>query len=155
MEKNQFHVLAVDDNMIDRMVIERILLNSPSPSSSYRVTVVDSGKKALEFLGLIGEADADEDRDRRGHNGGVEVNLIMTDYSMPGMTGYELLRRIKEPSSYLKDVPVVMMSSENIPSRINMCLEDGADGFFLKPVKQSDVNGLIPQLLQINPTGSA
>ncbi|GAB4827385.1 hypothetical protein Ancab_034270 [Ancistrocladus abbreviatus] len=48
----------------------------------------------------------------------MEVNLIITDYCMPGMTGYDLLRKIKE-SENLKDIPVVIMSSENIPSRIN------------------------------------
>lgn len=37
------------------------------------------------------------------------------------------------------------MSSENVPSRINRCLEQGADDFFLKPVKQSDVNKLTPR----------
>jgi two-component response regulator (ARR-A family) len=37
---------------------------------------------------------------------------------MPGMTGYDLLKKIKE-SSALRDIPVVIMSSENIPSRIN------------------------------------
>jgi two-component response regulator (ARR-A family) len=46
------------------------------------------------------------------------VNLIITDYCMPGMTGYDLLKKIKESSS-LRDIPVVIMSSENIPSRIN------------------------------------
>ncbi|XP_022893897.1 two-component response regulator ORR9-like [Olea europaea var. sylvestris] len=44
----QFHVLAVDDSLIDRKLIERLL-----KTSSYQVTVVDSEAKALEFLGLI------------------------------------------------------------------------------------------------------
>lgn len=85
----------------------------------------------------------------------------MTDFSMPGMSGYDLLKRLKvnfifinfyffevlltfegHSKSYMhgkmlfvlilfslffhlqksrwKDVPVVVMSSENVPSRINM-----------------------------------
>ncbi|KAJ4970782.1 hypothetical protein NE237_003881 [Protea cynaroides] len=111
----RFHVLAVDDSIIDRKLIERLLKNS-----SYDVTTVDSGSKALEFLGLH------EDNQRNTnpasvsshHNQEMEVNLIITDYCMPGMTGYDLLKKIKESSS-LKDIPVVIMSSENVPSRIN------------------------------------
>ncbi|KAH7521587.1 hypothetical protein FEM48_Zijuj07G0049100 [Ziziphus jujuba var. spinosa] len=53
---------------------------------------------------------------------GSKVNLIMTDYCMPGMSGYDLLKRVK--GSSWKDVPVVIMSSENVPSRINI-KEDG------------------------------
>lgn len=30
----------------------------------------------------------------------VEVNLIITDYSMPGMTGYDLLRKVKVSIDY-------------------------------------------------------
>ncbi|XP_047319511.1 two-component response regulator ARR8-like [Impatiens glandulifera] len=67
--------------------------------------------------------------------------MIITDYGMPGMTGYDLLKEIKE-SSFLKDIPVVIMSSENVPSRISRCLEEGAEEFFLKPVKKSDMNKL-------------
>lgn len=63
------------------------------------------------------------------------------------MTGYDLLKKIKE-SERLKDIPVVIMSSENIPSRISRCLEDGAEDFFLKPVQLSDVNKLKPHLLR-------
>lgn len=44
--------------------------------------------------------------------------MIITDYCMPGMTGYELLKKIKQ-SSMLREVPVVIMSSENVPTRIN------------------------------------
>ncbi|KAH6784802.1 response regulator 9 [Perilla frutescens var. hirtella] len=128
--ETQFHVLAVDDSIIDRKLIERLL-----KTSSYQVTVVDSGVKALEFLG-------------------VEVNLIITDYSMPAITGYDLLRKIKKSTS-LRNIPVVIMSSENVPSRINSCLEHGAEEFFLKPVQQSDVNKLRPHLMRgknSNPT---
>ncbi|KAK4347322.1 hypothetical protein RND71_033661 [Anisodus tanguticus] len=131
----QFHVLAVDDSIIDRKLIERLL-----KTSSYQVTVVDSGSKALEFLGLLSEENGAEVRE-------VGINLIITDYSMPGMTGYDLLRKIKESSS-LKDIPVIIMSSENVPSRINRCLEEGAEEFFLKPVQQSDVNRIKPHLMR-------
>uniref|UniRef100_A0A9I9E9L0 Response regulatory domain-containing protein n=1 Tax=Cucumis melo TaxID=3656 RepID=A0A9I9E9L0_CUCME len=69
----------------------------------------------------------------------IEVNLIITDYCMLEMTGYDLLRKIKaigfslskqcfilspppserKESDSLKDIPVVIMSFENVPSRIN------------------------------------
>ncbi|OVA19971.1 Signal transduction response regulator [Macleaya cordata] len=140
----QFHVLAVDDSIIDRKLIESLL-----KTSSYQVTTVDSGSKALEFLGLM------EDEQRNSSPPSVssdfhqelEVNLIITDYCMPGMTGYDLLKKIKESSS-LKDIPVVIMSSENVPSRISRCLEEGAEEFFLKPVKLSDVKKLKPHLMK-------
>ncbi|KAJ6756466.1 RESPONSE REGULATOR ARR8 putative-RELATED [Salix purpurea] len=45
--RSQFHVLAVDDSLIDRKLIERLL-----KTSSYQVTTVDSGSKALKFLGF-------------------------------------------------------------------------------------------------------
>ncbi|CAI8607475.1 unnamed protein product [Vicia faba] len=133
--ESQFHVLAVDDSIVDRMLIERLL-----KTSSFQVTTVDSATKALKFLGLVDDNASEIHQE-------VEVNLIITDYCMPGMTGYDLLRKIKESKSF-KDIPVVIMSSENVPSRINRCLEEGAEEFFLKPVKQSDVNKLKPHLLK-------
>ncbi|CAL5196352.1 unnamed protein product [Lathyrus oleraceus] len=130
--ETQFHVLAVDDSIVDRMLIEKLL-----KTSSFQV---DSATKALKFLGLVDDIASEIHQE-------VEVNLIITDYCMPGMTGYDLLRKIKESKSF-KDIPVVIMSSENVPSRINRCMEEGAEEFFLKPVKQSDVNKLKPHLLK-------
>lgn len=40
------------------------------------------------------------------------------------------------------------MSSENVPSRISRCLEEGAEEFFLKPVRLSDVNKLKPHIMK-------
>ncbi|KAI3460571.1 hypothetical protein Pfo_017234 [Paulownia fortunei] len=154
-EKQPFHVLAVDDSHIDRKLLERLLT-----VSSYQVTCVDSGDKALEYLGLLDIEENEYERSsppsssttiscasssKSPQQEGSKVNLIMTDYSMPGISGYDLLKRIKDSS--WKDVPVVVMSSENVPSRINMCLEGGAEEFLLKPVKLSDLRKLHSNLL--------
>ncbi|WCJ20093.1 Two-component response regulator ARR17 [Euphorbia peplus] len=129
---HQLHVLAVDDNLVDRKIVEKLLRNS-----SCKVTTAENGIRALEYLGL-----GDDETNCNSDNNNVsKVNLIITDYCMPGMTGYELLKKIKE-SSMMKEVPVVIMSSENIPTRINECLEEGAQMFMLKPLKQSDVKKL-------------
>ncbi|KFK43337.1 hypothetical protein AALP_AA1G111900 [Arabis alpina] len=126
LDLDEVHVLAVDDSLVDRIVIERLLR-----VTSCKVTAVDSGWRALEFLGLDNEkASAEFDR--------LKVDLIITDYCMPGMTGYELLKKIKESSNF-REVPVVIMSSENVLTRIDRCLEEGAEDFLLKPVKLADV----------------
>ncbi|KAL9239940.1 hypothetical protein vseg_014211 [Gypsophila vaccaria] len=140
---SQFHVLAVDDSLIDRKLIERLLR-----TSSFQVTVVDSGTKALELLGVHEDDDETIDSKPHDYNHDVDVNLIITDYCMPGMTGYDLLRKIKEYEN-LRDIPVVIMSSENIPARINSCLEGGAKEFLVKPVQLSDVDKLKPYLMNI------
>ncbi|XP_074557544.1 two-component response regulator ORR5-like [Curcuma longa] len=125
--EGQFHVLAVDDSSVDRAMIAK-LLRSSKHKGIFRLTAVDSGKKALELLGLE-----------------PNVNMIITDYWMPEMTGYELLKIVKE-SSELREIPVVIMSSENVPSRINRCLEEGAEDFLLKPVRPSDVSRLCSRM---------
>lgn len=116
----QVHVLAVDDNFIDRKIIERLL-----KSASFDVISVDSGAKALEVLAAPNS----------------KINLIVTDYCMPEMSGYDLLKHVKE-TPVLKEIPVVIVSSENVPSRIQRCLEEGAEEFMLKPVRLADVKRL-------------
>ncbi|XP_019162256.1 PREDICTED: two-component response regulator ORR9-like [Ipomoea nil] len=145
----QFHVLAVDDSLIDRKLIERLF-----KTSSCQVTTVDSGSKALQFLGLNEDDQKNPIQPSVSPNNHqeVQVNLVITDYCMPGMTGYDLLKKIKESSS-LRNIPVVIMSSENVPSRISRCLEEGAEDFFLKPVRLSDVNKLRPHMVKNKKAG--
>ncbi|CAA2996681.1 two-component response regulator ARR5-like [Olea europaea subsp. europaea] len=128
-DSDEVHVLAVDDSFVDRKVIERLL-----KITSCKVTVVESGMRALQFLGL------DEEESSVGFDG-LKVDLIITDYCMPGMTGYELLKKIKGSSTF-REIPVVIMSSENVLTRIDRCLEEGAEDFIVKPVKLSDVKRL-------------
>ncbi|RLM41392.1 two-component response regulator ORR5-like [Panicum miliaceum] len=122
-------VIAVDDSSVDRALVTALLRRS-----KYRVTAVDSGKRALEILGSGSEPN---------------VSMIITDYWMPGMTGYDLLKKVKE-SSELKQIPVVIMSSENVPTRISRCMEEGAEDFLLKPVRPSDISRITTRMLQLH-----
>ncbi|KAG5395640.1 hypothetical protein IGI04_017454, partial [Brassica rapa subsp. trilocularis] len=90
VRESQFHVLAVDDSQLDRKMIERLL-----QKSSCQVTTVDSGSKALEFLGL---------------------------------------RESNDPNS--------------LETHQVLCLEEGAEEFFLKPVKLADVTKLKPHMMK-------
>ncbi|XP_062158128.1 two-component response regulator ARR17-like isoform X3 [Alnus glutinosa] len=134
-QKQHFHVLAVDDSLTERKILERLLRESSCKGClliiwglNYGiikkiVTCVDSGDKALEYLRLLdgqeSDSTASSSSTQSSQQEELKVHLIMTDYSMPGMNGYDLLKRVK--GSSWKDIPVVVMSSENVPSRIRKC----------------------------------
>ncbi|XP_071738001.1 two-component response regulator ARR17-like isoform X2 [Rutidosis leptorrhynchoides] len=122
------HVLVVDDSLVDRKIMEKLFINSA-------LTTAESGQKALELLGH------GENRHTNINYQGPKINLVVTDYCMPGMTGYDLLKKVKE-SSGMKEIPVIVVSSENVPTRIEKCLKEGAQEFILKPLKPSDVKKL-------------
>ncbi|KAF5728824.1 Two-component response regulator [Tripterygium wilfordii] len=80
-DSEEVHVLAIDDNLVDRT-----------------------------FLGLHEENNCSVGFDS------LKMDLIITDYCIPGMTRYKLLKKIKG-SSALREIPVVIMSSENVVTR--------------------------------------
>ncbi len=62
-----------------------------------------------------------------------EAVLILSDINMPGMSGLELLGRIKQ--KFLKPPPVVMMiTAYGDPENYNAAMRLGADDFLTKPV---------------------
>ncbi|KAI3740767.1 hypothetical protein L2E82_31240 [Cichorium intybus] len=96
---------------LDRKLIERLL-----KTFAYYVTAVDSGSKALEFLGLqdVEKLPSFAPNDCQPE---VEVNLIITDYCMPGMTAFELLRKIKKDKE--NEVERLQSEIERLKSRCN------------------------------------
>ncbi|CAL5016818.1 unnamed protein product [Urochloa decumbens] len=127
VEEGVMRVLLVDDSPVDRRVAQ-LLLSSDSCAGSFHVIAVDSAKKAMEFLGL---------------KGGKEqaIDMVLTDYCMPEMTGYDLLKAIKALNP-LKPIPVIVMSSEDEPQRISRCLNAGAEDYIVKPLQSKDVQRL-------------
>uniref|UniRef100_A0A0D9VH49 Response regulatory domain-containing protein n=1 Tax=Leersia perrieri TaxID=77586 RepID=A0A0D9VH49_9ORYZ len=140
-------VLVVDDSPVDRRVVELLLRaahcgGGGGGAAPFHVTAVDSGKKAMELLGQrrsnrlsTSSPPASADVSEQA------IDIVLTDYCMPEMTGYDLLKAIKALGSP-NPIPVVVMSSENEPQRISRCLTAGAEDFILKPLKINDVQRL-------------
>ncbi|MGH7450804.1 MAG: response regulator [bacterium] len=75
-----------------------------------------SGEQALEFL---------ENRGTANHV------LILSDINMPGMTGIELLQRIKEKFPQLK---VILITAYGDDNNYHAAMANGADGYTTKPI---------------------
>ncbi len=60
------------------------------------------------------------------------LDLVLLDLMMPGISGYEVLTRLKANSGH-RDLPVIMISALNELNSIVRCIEAGADDYLAKP----------------------
>jgi class 3 adenylate cyclase len=65
-------------------------------------------------------------------DGGSPIDLALLDVMMPGMDGYELLRRMKADAA-LRDIPVLMISALDHLESVVRCIELGAEDYLPKP----------------------
>ncbi|CAL9247463.1 unnamed protein product [Arabidopsis halleri] len=117
----RINVMVVDDDHVFLQILARMLeKNKYRDPSVMEITVitVDDPKKALSTLEI--------QRDN--------IDLIITDYYMPGMNGVQLKKKITEKFGNL---PVLVMSSDT--NKEEESLSGGAMGFIPKPIKPSDL----------------
>ena len=62
---------------------------------------------------------------------GQSLILILSDINMPGMTGLEMLPKVKEMRP---EVPVIMITAYGDPDTRRKALENGASGLLTKPI---------------------
>jgi DNA-binding response OmpR family regulator len=112
--------------------------DEPQVAGAARVLVVDDDELLREQLAMVLE--------RLGHsvimaeNGraGLEAadrdapDLVITDLSMPGMDGFELLERLKA-GTRTQHIPVIVVSGEGDAVSVVRCLERGAEDHLTKP----------------------
>ena len=107
-----YRILVVDDSVLVRRMLVRMLGFGGFPVDA--VYEAENGRQALECL---------EDN---------WIDMVFTDINMPGMDGVELIRRMEE-RGLLKDVPVVVISSEGSETRIGELRRMGVRGYLRKP----------------------
>lgn len=60
------------------------------------------------------------------------IDLVVTDWNMPNMTGIDLLRAIRADAA-LKSMPVLMVTAENNRDQIIAAAQSGVNGYVVKP----------------------
>jgi CheY-like chemotaxis protein len=81
-----------------------------------------------------------------------EVDLLLTDWAMPGMNGGDLIEALKRDARW-RDVPVVVLTGHDMERR--HALEAGCDRFLIKPVMRDELQRAIAELLATRKTDGA
>jgi len=120
---------------------------------SLRVMLVDDSAMARKFmrqvlanLGVKLFLEAENGRQAADMLADNVVDLVVTDYNMPEMDGQELIRFIRT-QSWQKEVPVLMVTSEDNKSRLAAVQELGVVGMCNKPFEPISVRALLVRLL--------
>ncbi len=114
------NVLVVDDNATNRRILEESLR-----AWGMKVTSVDGGKAALEEM-------------KKGEITGSPFSIVLVDYMMPEMDGFELAKKIKADPS-IANTTMIMLTSAGQRGDAARCLELGISAYLLKPINQKQL----------------
>ncbi|MES0874587.1 chemotaxis response regulator CheY [Sinimarinibacterium thermocellulolyticum] len=124
MDKNM-RILIVDDFSTMRRIVKNLLNDL-----GYTHTVeADDGKTAWPLL-------------QAGN-----VDFVITDWNMPGMTGIELLRSIRGDARIAK-TPVLMVTAEAQREQIIEAAQAGVNGYIIKPFTAQTLKEKIDKIFQ-------
>lgn len=130
LTNHRHHVLIVDDSPT-----ARALLSSRLKRYNFRVSLADSGAKALEIL-----------------RNNPDIGLVVTDYNMPDIDGFELTRRIRTMRGS-HELRIIGVSSSNNRLLSARFLKAGGNDFMLRPFIEEEfycrVNQNLDTLVQI------
>ena len=110
------HVLGVDDNTTNRVILSRML-----SGFGCRVQMADNGQTAVDILKAAQEQ----------HN---PFKIVLLDLQMPEIDGEETARLIKSDPA-IKDVKIIVLTSMGQRGDAARLLALGCSGYLLKPVK--------------------
>jgi len=104
-------ILVVDDSSVIRKIIK-------ATADVLKMETIEApdGIEALDILS-------------RSYS---EINLVLLDWNMPEMSGYDVLVEIKNNVKF-RDIPVMMVTTEGQKSSIVAAIRAGAANYLTKP----------------------
>jgi signal transduction histidine kinase/DNA-binding response OmpR family regulator len=124
-------VLVVDDNQTNRFVLTEYL-------KSWNCEAVEASG-AKEALVILKESVSSKE----------PFGLILTDFQMPEMSGFDLARQIRATDA-LKGIPIIVLWSVGLQGDGKTCRGIGVDGYLTKPIRRDDLYKAIVSVLRLS-----
>ncbi|HML21666.1 MAG TPA: response regulator [Aggregatilinea sp.] len=127
-------ILLVEDNEDEVALTRRALRRE---SMSFELVVARSGIEALDYLFGMGSY--------FGRDLSVQPSLILLDIKLPGMSGLDVLQRLRmDPRTRL--IPTVMLTSSDEHSDVVESYLRGANSYVRKPIDFNEFANVVRQL---------
>ncbi|GAX76782.1 hypothetical protein CEUSTIGMA_g4228.t1 [Chlamydomonas eustigma] len=110
-------VLSVDDDPVNQLVIQNLL-----EPEGYEILQAMDGQEALNILSSLE----------------MLPDVILLDVMMPGMSGYEVCRKIQELYP-LNCLPIIMVSAKSKEENIVEGLVAGSNDYLVKPFGRKEI----------------
>ena len=104
-------------------------------------------KNLLADLGYNNVVEADDGQTAIPVLKGGDIEFVVTDWNMPGMTGIELLKAIRsDPAT--ANLPVLMVTAESSKEQIVEAAQAGVSGYIIKPFTAATLKEKLDRIIQ-------
>ena len=103
---------------------------------------------ALSRIRGLTVVEADDGVDALKKLAGGKFDIILTDINMPVMDGLKLVKRVRS-DEVLKDIPIVIITTEGAEEDRQRALALGANAYITKPIQAPQVINAVRELLKL------
>jgi signal transduction histidine kinase/CheY-like chemotaxis protein len=118
-------LLAVDDNPINRVIIEKVCRKMGA-----EITVLSSGSEMIAHL-----------------EGNASYDVLLMDINMPGLNGLETLSVIRALPKGINEIPAIALTADAIEGTADRMKQAGMQGYVTKPIDPSTLMAAITAIL--------
>ncbi|PCK06993.1 MAG: hypothetical protein COA42_16520, partial [Alteromonadaceae bacterium] len=117
LNPEEFHILIVDDEVMNRRVLTQLL----SPRK-YQISQCSSGTEALEVF------------EKKPHG----IDLILLDIMMPDINGYVVCERLRKKYS-MSQLPILFLTANSKADNLSKSYRAGGNDFLTKPTAKEEL----------------
>jgi CheY-like chemotaxis protein/nitrogen-specific signal transduction histidine kinase len=128
LQNNKYKILIAEDNLMNLKLLEIILRKG-----GHEVISVVDGFELIKSYAV-----------------NSDIDVIITDLQMPGMSGFEAVKTIREMKGSAAKVPIIALTAHAMQEDMEKAIEVGCDAYLTKPVSFIDLFSKLAEIFNKN-----